>query len=133
MHLKNKPYPKINRINLLKISEDIVHIVKPHNLKIDIYSECIVKDSQDKWSIQTWKRGHMIQTINTKVHDITQLQFNDNKWSSSMDHSKWGVSNNEYYWVGDLNRMTSQYDRGGGGFICRNNKLSECLTKLIAL
>lgn len=133
MHLKNKPSPKINKINLLKITDDIIHVAKNHNVKMDIYSDYIAKNSPENWYIQTWKRGHHINSINMKIHDITQLQFNDNKWSSTMDHSKWGVSHNEYYLIGDLNRMTSQYDRGGGSFICRNIKLANALNKLIVL
>ena len=42
-----------------------------------------------------------------------------------------GVSNKNLYWICDLNRMTSQYKRGGGGFICNNKYLSIALRKLI--
>jgi len=133
MRYKNMIYPTINKCMTLKLTEDFVHIAKPHIVKIDIYADYLVKNSHEKWYVQTWKRGHHINTINMKINDITQMKFEDTKWSSSQDHSKWGVSTSEYYWVGDLNRMTSQYNRGGGGFICRNPDIVKCLTKLIVL
>ena len=133
MQYKNMIYPTINKCMPLKLTEDIVHIAKPYNHKIDIYSDYLVKSSHEKWYVQTWKRGHPIITVNSRVNDITNLEFDGIKWKSSQDHSKWAVSTNEYYWVGDLNRMTSQYNRGGGGLICRDPDMVVCLNKLIIL
>ena len=95
------------------------------------------------WKVETWIRGHhileepLLDTISlnlsNKIIDITSLQFENIKWSEKQDHSKWATSSpsGSHYWIGDLNRMTSQYKRGGGGFICLDPLLACAFDKLI--
>jgi deoxyribonuclease-2 len=124
-------FPKINKFNLLKISEDIIHIAKPHTMHFDIYSDHIARNAPYQWKVQTWKRGHEITTNNMNIIDINKLKFEHIMYTTHQDHSKWAVSNDSYYWVGDLNRMTSQFKRGGGGFICRDSNIATELNKLV--
>lgn len=128
---KNMKFPKIYKFNLLKIDEDIIHIAKPHVYTFDIYSDYITKNSSCRWRVETWQRGHLINTVTPNMIDIKKLKFNDITYTSHMDHSKWAVSNDSYYWIGDLNRMTSQFKRGGGGFICRDIDLTRALNRLV--
>ena len=37
------------------------------------------------------------------------------------------------YYIGDLNRMTSQFHRGGGGFLVKDSIISNLLINLISL
>jgi hypothetical protein len=124
-------FPKINKFNMLKISDDIIHIAKPHTVQFDIYSDYIVTNAKYRWKVQTWKRGHEIPTVNPLIQDINKFKYKHIEYTTHQDNSKWGVSNNEYYWIGDLNRITNQFKRGGGGFICRDSKLVIELNKLI--
>lgn len=124
-------FPKVNKFNILKISDDIVHIAKPHTVQFDIYADCIAKNAPYCWKVQTWKRGHEITTNNINIRDINKLKYEHIMYTTHQDHSKWAVSNNHYYWVGDINRMTSQFKRGGGGFICRDSNIANELNKLI--
>lgn len=128
---KDIEFPKIIKINVLKISEDIVHIAKPYNIHIDIYSDYIARNSSCKWNVESWIRGHHINNKNDMIVDISTLQYDTIRYTSHQDHSKWAVSNMNYYWVGDLNRMTSQYNRGGGGFICNDNDIAKVLNNII--
>jgi deoxyribonuclease-2 len=39
----------------------------------------------------------------------------DSRWSETQDHSKWAITETkDVVCMGDINRMTSQYSRGGG-------------------
>ena len=134
-------FPKINTIMTLQLSDSITHIAKSPDYHIDIYSEYLAKEYSHTWKVETWIRGHHIleeslldvslDSSNNKIIDITSLQFDTIKWSEKQDHSKWATTENDLYWIGDLNRMTSQYKRGGGGFICYDAKLASAFNKLI--
>jgi hypothetical protein len=47
------------------------------------------------------------------------------KYTYSKDHSKYGYSDKGWMVIGDLNRMTTQHVRGGGGMILRENNLMK--------
>jgi deoxyribonuclease-2 len=125
----------------LKLSNTITHIAKPPYCHIDIYSDYLVKEYNHLWKVETWIRGHHILEeplseisldSSPKIIDITSLQFEDIKWTEKQDHSKWATTSPEsHYWIGDLNRMTSQYKRGGGGFICMDQNIASAFNKLI--
>lgn len=115
-------------ISTLSFSEEITHIAKSSKNEIDIYSEYLTIYAPD-WQVETWKRGHAINTAST-IKDITHLSIFGLKYKDSQDHSKWATSE-QYYWVGDLNRMTSQYKRGGGGFLVKNQGIANALKSII--
>jgi len=127
---KNMIFPKVDKINMLKINEDIIHYAKPPNDNVDIYNY-IASIYKYNWKIETWKRGHLIEEKNDHIIDTKEIIIDNIHFKSSQDHSKWAVSDDEYYWIGDLNRMSSQFKRGGGGFICKDSKLTDALIKLI--
>jgi hypothetical protein len=134
-------HKKKETIHTLIINKNIIHIAKSPHYEIDIY-EYIYQQYPYQWNIETWKRGHEIHSENTNIKDICFIQFKENEYKQSQDHSKWGVtqnkkkficytSQNKYYWIGDLNRMTSQFKRGGGGFICIDKHLTKALQNII--
>jgi deoxyribonuclease-2 len=123
---------KNTAISKIIISDDIVHIAKSPLNKIDIYSDYIIKEYNYNWKVESWMRGHCIKTPCENIVDIKNLCFEDVNYTEKQDHSKWALSDNEYYWIGDLNRMKSQYKRGGGGFICKDINIVNALNKLLA-
>ena len=49
--------------------------------------------------------------------DVQYLNFTTKSWKETLDHSKWGISisgDDSVVCFGDINRMTTQYSRGGG-------------------
>ena len=131
--------------NPLKLSDTITHIAKSPHYHIDIYSDYLAKEYNHIWKVETWIRGHHIleeplielpltnnNNNNNKIVDIKSLQFENISWTEKQDHSKWATTPScAYYWIGDLNRMTSQYKRGGGGFICLDPTIASAFHKLI--
>ena len=129
------PKRKNNAINTLILSDTVTHIAKSPKHQIDIYSQFIVIQYPHLWKVETWVRGHLIESeipiSLRRVRDIKKINYKDVCYNESQDHSKWAVSDSSFYCVGDLNRMTSQYNRGGGGFICDNKDISHSLRELI--
>ena len=145
-HINNRLDKKWGQgtINPLKLSDTITHIAKSPDYHIDIYSDYLVKEYDHLWKVETWIRGHHILeeptllddislNLSHKIIDITNLQFEEIKWSEKQDHSKWATTAplGSHYWIGDLNRMTSQYKRGGGGFVCMDQNIASAFNKLI--
>jgi hypothetical protein len=111
----------------------IVHLAKSPFCNIDIYGDYITNyfDNSGKWKVETWIRGHRISKESDLIEDVIHLQFENTHYTETQDHSKWAVSEKELYAVGDLNRMTSQFHRGGGMFICTNPEIAKSLRNLI--
>jgi len=130
INYKNMIFPKIDKMNTIQITDTIIHIAKPPSLEIDIYGDYIAK-GEHIWKVETWQRGHNIKTTNKNIIDINKIKFEDITFSESQDHSKWATSDDKFYFIGDLNRMTSQFKRGGGGFICNDHDIAKALDKLI--
>ena len=120
-------------ISVLKISDHITHLAKTPHYEIDIYGDYIAKIYNYNWKIETWLRGHLITTITENISDVNSVRFDNFSYTEKHDHSKIGSTNQGFYWVGDLNRMTSQYKRGGGGFICFDKDLADALDKLLVV
>ena len=125
------------------MSESIIHIAKPPAHTHDIYQH-ISNYEEGEWLVETWKRGHEIKDqvpegcisccwnsgSKSVIKEVKRLSWEDVDWKESNDHSKWAASES-YLWIGDLNRMTSQFTRGGGGFLIKNPKLAKAFRKLV--
>jgi len=121
--------PKITDINTIHLTETITHFAKPPHFNMDIYEHFPV-EFKSTWNVQTWKRGHPVES-STSIHDIKEMGYQEHNWSDTQDHSKWGVSQHDWVWVGDLNRMSSQMHRGGGGFIIKHAGIANAMRLLI--
>jgi hypothetical protein len=116
----------------LSFSDDIIHVSKSPRYEIDIYSEYLAKKEVSLWYVETWKRGLHIKTECSNVVEIKKICWKNISYKQSQDHSKWAACKSHYY-IGDLNRMTSQFHRGGGGFLVKDSIISNLLINLISL
>ena len=94
----------------------------------ELYLEVVAPGLGSDLFVETWRNGqgdplHSNCSYKYKVNNIeaVQLTFEDasktSVWSYTEDHSKWAVSqesNRPASCFGDINRMASQYKRGGG-------------------
>jgi deoxyribonuclease-2 len=84
---------------------------------------------------QTWGRplqspwcGGIYTTGNVKEIKIN----NTITWSTTMDHSKWAVSmNTNHSCFGDMNRMDSQWGRGGAFYCIKSDLLNQAMKSII--
>lgn len=99
----------------------------------DLYSGWLDHDLNTNLLVQTWRRGSggVIDSTCPRndyhVNNIEQLTVygHDSRnasWSYLDDHSKWAISENQQSGVvciNDINRMRSQFQRGGGAICIR--------------
>lgn len=118
-----KKYIKtIKFLKPLDITKNISHIAKTSNHNLDIY-EYLAIYYKGNWTCRTWIRGN--ECSNSKcVKNNKLITHKTISYVNTKDHSKYAC-NNEYVIIGDLNRMTTQFDRGGGGIIIKDKNLAH--------
>jgi deoxyribonuclease-2 len=88
--------------------------------------------------VETWIRGPIPPVMdNDGVHKTFDIKFINLgplgahwAWPETVDHSKWGITTDSYWiCVGDINRMISQRQRGGGTIAFQNRTLWQALSK----
>lgn len=98
----------------------------------DLYAACIAPYYQQSFYVESWIRGSAEGpscTGKNQVYDVQNLDYNGFTLSEYNDHSKWAVSASTVC-IGDINRMTTQYGRGGGS-ACFQSPLSVFLHQAI--
>ncbi|RWS20800.1 Deoxyribonuclease-2-like protein [Leptotrombidium deliense] len=97
---------------------------------VDIYSAYIAPQLQTDFSVETWRRGSGNPLpsnckLKEKVLNVDSLEMKfksgkqktTDQWLYTQDHAKWAVSDSgksPFVCISDINRMASQFKRGGG-------------------
>lgn len=129
----------------IKINDNIQHVAKSKKFGEDLYENYLMKefcgkhdDKNDHCVCQTWIRGHKYPESKT-VKNVKSIKWNSNsgltdiEYNLNKDHSKWCLSQMKHIkWVymGDINRMTSQKTRGGGGFVVVDDDLHKLFNNM---
>ena len=104
----------------------------------DLYSACVAPTLQSDLWTETWIRGSAegpnCPTSGYDTLDINGLDFGNNfDWFETNDHSKWAIAvNQSILCIGDINRMTTQYSRGGGTACLSNSVLFSAFQKAVS-
>lgn len=132
LNTSNAELPKVDTMILsaVSLSSVLEHIAKPPSVHIDIFSEYIQLRYGGIWRCETWRRGHYCPERNEVIDNSTVRVKNEIVYSSSHDHSKYACNDKDKVYIGDLNRMTTQYHRGGGGFIITDAGLAAAIREL---
>lgn len=78
------------------------------------------------------KKKQPIKIKMEHIRDITNIYYNNNiMWSEKQDNSKWAIFDNDHFAICDINRMDSQYKRGGGMFLCKDISVRNALYNII--
>jgi deoxyribonuclease-2 len=103
----------------------------------DLYAGCVTPTEQDTLWVESWIRGSAegptCPVSDYDTLDIKNLEFvvGDRiySWKETQDHSKWAITaNRDIICMGDINRMTTQYSRGGGT-ACFSDKILHSILK----
>ena len=101
-------------------------IFKNGKINGSIFEDGLTAMLQSPILAETWGRPLQVPYCGSpySVGNIKLLQFNSQvSWKETQDHSKWAyATQNNYVCFGDMNRMTSQWKRGGA-FYCLNSPL----------
>jgi len=107
------------------ITPTMTHVAKSPCYHADIYEDLILPQFGGCLYTETWVRGHACEdTEQCKMIHTIQWK-NGVKYTYMRDHSKYGYSDKGWMVVGDMNRMTTQHVRGGGGMVIRDNTLMK--------
>ena len=99
----------------------------------ELYSECVAPYYKAPMLVESWIRGSATgpSCSNTdKVLDVQNLNYDGFAISEYNDHSKWSVGSDQdgaIVCIGDINRMTTQFGRGGGTACIESLPLAEFL------
>ena len=113
-----------------QIDDTLHHVAKSPDLHKDLYEDIILPKFGGCCYTETWIRGH--QCVDTKqCKMIDKISWSNNSiYSYTHDHSKFCYSDKGWVMIGDMNRMTSQFKRGGGGIVIHDKKIVELFKQI---
>lgn len=111
-----------------KGGQDLIIYSKSANFGEDMYANWMNKELDTTLLVETWRNGvggslgsscprddfHVNNVQDLKIYSQEDRNLS---WSSTVDHSKWAISDSEdsgVVCIADVNRMESQFKRGGG-------------------
>jgi deoxyribonuclease-2 len=117
---KYKNAHKLMNSNIYKINDKLTHVSKSPDYHKDLYTDIVIPNFGGNCLTETWVRGHHCdETENCKM--ISKIEWpNSISYTYTHDHSKYCYSDNGWILIGDMNRMTSQFKRGGGGIVVKD-------------
>ena len=119
-------------VNVHKMGENIFHLSKNSKWGKDLYEDFICDYINDDILCETWAKPSIPSS--PRVKNVKTCRWDNVEYSSTNDHSKYAVSMNQknpWVFIGDINRMESQFRRGGGGLLIKNNDLWTRMNEII--
>ncbi|KIH57045.1 deoxyribonuclease II [Ancylostoma duodenale] len=104
---------------------------KHKKFQLDLWHDFIALNLHTDMAVETWRNGAAKDVGSqcgggANVYDVNNIALLGRSFSSSKDHSKWGVSMSEKVpavCIGDVNRQESQFKRGGGAVCIEDRTL----------
>lgn len=151
VNLKNKKWPPGIDSNIATIDSvrgkefaSFSRNSKASQVQGDLYADLIAPHLSSDLYVETWRRGAgtpLKSNCSSKYHvqniNYVELKFSDDSeveksspWHYLEDHSKWAVGSSDdapYVCVGDINRMASQFKRGGGAVCMKSDQVWKVL------
>jgi deoxyribonuclease-2 len=113
-------------------------IAKNRKWEKDFWNDLVGPALKADMDVETWIRGPIPPTLDSDgIHKTFDVKYIDLSrlgapwaWPESKDHAKWGITtDSDWVCVGDINRMISQENRGGGTIALQDEKLWAALSK----
>lgn len=118
-------------VNVHKMGENIFHLSKNSKWGKDLYEDFICDYIDENILCETWAKPSI---SSPRVKNVKTCRWDNVEYSSTNDHSKYAVSmniRNPWVFIGDINRMESQFRRGGGGLLIKNNDLWTRMNEIV--
>lgn len=142
---KKRSVQKLAQVITTRQGQDMYIFSKSAQFGDDLYSGWIDEELNTALFVETWrkgngnpldsfcpKNGHQVNN----VQDLKVVEGDINvKWSYTKDHSKWAISETNdpgVVCITDINRMESQFKRGGGAVCIKNPSCWSVFSKTIA-
>ncbi len=106
----------------------------------DLYASLVAPGLGDSLRVETWIRGSKLgpycpPSYQYATVDVTNMVLGGVAFKETQDHSKWAITSGasaHAVCIGDINRMSSQFARGGGTVCVPNAQLWAALNGAIA-
>jgi deoxyribonuclease-2 len=112
---------------------NITYFAKSTQWNNELYAWCLAPGLQTSLQVESWIRGSAEGPACGglyKVLDVQSVSFPGGlDFSEVNDHSKWAVGDGVFC-ASDINRMTTQYARGGGAY-CWSSPLVSDMTSVV--
>lgn len=146
--VNNEPFSRIANLKSFR-NATFTSFAKDGRFDKDLYDGLVAPNLRTSLLVETWRRGpgtplppscgtqyevEDITSINITVFESSSGRYRPISFSSRDDHSKWAASSeSQSYWVciGDINRMKSQWTRGGGTVCFRSSAARRAYTSTI--
>lgn len=110
---------------------EVRYFAKSSQWNNELYAMCIAPHLASALVAETWIRGSATGPYcgSYPVLDVSTVNFSVGfAWKETQDHSKWAVGlDGDWVCPSDINRMTTQYNRGGSAFCFKNPTLKRML------
>lgn len=116
---RSRPTHNIQELISIK-GQRFQHFSKAASFEIDLYEDLVVPELGCNLLVETFLLGNVVKVTSSEaVKNVKTIKLpHSAAFNSSRDHSKWAISHNSAekrtVCVGDINRTTSQFRRGGG-------------------
>uniref|UniRef100_A0AC34FJ59 Deoxyribonuclease II n=1 Tax=Panagrolaimus sp. ES5 TaxID=591445 RepID=A0AC34FJ59_9BILA len=119
---KNSPFSSTLYLQSLK-GQQFISFAKTADFNLDLYDSLVAPTLQTPLFVETWRQNSSNSiplNCNAKylvLDAITMKVKKTKEFKHTVDHSKLAISTNSnkpYICIGDINRMISQFHRGGG-------------------
>lgn len=137
----NSTDPICSYKDIYTISENkIIWFSKSAQWNNELWTECISPHFDTGLITETWIHGEVINSTcdgTYEIYNAAYMNFEEGSQSaydSYTDHSKWAITlsaSNTIVCFGDINRVYTQYTRGGGAFCWEDVDLWNILNKAV--
>jgi deoxyribonuclease-2 len=121
---------------------NVTYFAKSTEWNNELYAACVAPALQTSLAVESWIRGSACGPAcpaggSVDVLDISGVSYPGGlAFSEYNDHSKWAVSaamgaEGDWFCPADINRMTTQFKRGGGGYCFKNSELATAMRAAI--
>lgn len=123
---KNKDDQKDEEyLRVLTITDTLYHVSKHTKWNKDLYEHFLSSYFDSNVLCETWAKPGIPSSKTVKNVRTVKWENDNEEYYTTNDHSKYAVSmnsSNPWIYIGDINRMESQFRRGGGGILIKNKK-----------
>ena len=126
----------VRTFQTLQLAPELSHVAKHSRWGKELYEEGLSPTFGGSLTVETWlrppcpatKHAVDVECLSWKVSGPNGQPIS---FHESADHSKWCVSDAGWSFIGDINRMTSQCRRGGGGVVLKDPVFWKLMSDMI--
>ncbi|XP_049849985.1 plancitoxin-1-like [Schistocerca gregaria] len=128
-----------NAIKFVTIgSQGMIDFAKSRRCSCDLWEDVISSELKEGMNVLSWGRPLELSACPPKekypVQNVRSIRWGNGLfYAEEQEHSKWGLTiSTNILCIGDINRMVSQRNRGGGATCFRHASLADAFKNLIA-